>query len=145
MSEALKNAKAILAEFEIPVESAWTLEDVLGKKDADKASEVIRLVISNPDFPPMIVGKKARTDAETAKKMLKLRKTLKTFDATEGNPDYAPFWKEMIELNDYYFLLFVKDLADLDADLMAGVNELRKKETEKKATKTRKPRAKKNA
>ena len=138
MSEAVKKAKELLAEFEAPASEKWTLDDVLGKRDADKASEVIRLVVNNPDFPPMKVGDRARTDKSTANKMLTLRKTLKAFKASEGNPDYVPFWQEMLEINDYYFLLFVKDLAELDENLMDGVNELRVIDAEKKAESKRK-------
>lgn len=128
MSEAVNKTKELIASLNLASSSSWTIQDVLGKEDADKAAEIIRLVTNDEDFFPIKVGEKARTDASTAAKMLTLRNTLVSFEADEGNEDYRKFWREMKELNDYYFLQFVYDLYKMHDGLMDDVNRLRLEE-----------------
>ena len=141
MSRAKERAEELLAEYSSPINVDWTLDDVLGKRDGDKAAEIIRLVTEAEGFMPFVIQngsvvskskKKARTDVSSAKKMLSIRKTLKEFERTEANDNYVGFWEEMLEINDYYFLLFVKDLYDLDNDLMDGFNKFRREHMEGK-------------
>lgn len=141
MSEAVNKTKELIASLNLASSSSWTIQDVLEKEDANKAAEIIRLVTNDEDFFPIKVGEKARTDASTAAKMLTLRNTLVSFEADEGNEGYRKFWREMKELNDYYFLQFVYDLYKMHDGLMDDVNRLRleeksniQEEKEKKAT-----------
>lgn len=143
MSNSVARAKELLDSLNLETSKDWTIEDVIAKRDANKAAEVIRLVTTDKEFRPTKVGEKARTDKSTAKKMLELRSTLERFNDDEGSEDYRPFWKEMKEINDYYFLLFVKDLYQLDNTLMDKVNELRNREDSAKANELQDKQAKK--
>ena len=88
MSNSVERAKELLDSLNLEKPTDWTIEDVIAKRDARKAAEVIRLVTTDKSFKPTKVGEKARTDKGTAKKMLELRGILERFNDDEGNEDY---------------------------------------------------------
>lgn len=127
---AVETVRANIRKLNFKDSEDWTPAMVVA--DSDKAAEVIKLAITDKSFVEFEFksGRKLRTNVSTAKKMLTLRNTLKTFTATEENDTYAQFWKEMRDINDAYFLQFWIDLYETDENLMNTVNRLR---AEKKA------------
>ena len=112
----------------------------------DLAIYAVSLIVNAKDFPPFVIDKSGfkkgnkvfRTDVTTAKKMLAMRKELEKYNANESNAEYAPFWYDMLEINEAYFLKFFADLYALDPDLMVGVNKLRREEIARKEEANRK-------
>ena len=143
MSNSVQKAKELLDSFDFDISTNWTIEDVLAKRDAGKASEIIRLAITEKGFETTKAGEEAAVEKSVAKKMLELRAILEKLDDSEGREEYRTFWKEMKEINDYYFLLFVKDLYQTDNTLMEKVNELRNRENSIKASELHDKQAKK--
>lgn len=127
---AVETVRANLKKLNLVESDDWTPTIVVA--DADKAAEVIKVAISDKDFVEFEFrnGRKLRTNVSTAKKMLSLRGTLKTFTDTEENDTYAMFWKEMREVNDAYFLQFFIDLYETDENLMDTINRIRRERKE---------------
>lgn len=123
---AVDQVKANIKRLNLVESEDWT--PVMVVNDADKAAEVIKIAITDKSFVDFEFtdGRKVRTSASTAKKMLTIRTNLKNFTATEDNDTYAKFWKEMRDLNDAYFLQFFVDLYETDENLMDTVNRLRR-------------------
>ena len=142
--KSLDIAWAAIDAIETEDDSDLTLYDCV--HNPDLAVYAVSLVVNAKDFPPFVIDKEGfkkgnkvfRTDVTTAKRMLTMRKELEKYRANESNPEYAPFWDDMLEINEAYFLKFFADLYDLDPDLMDGVNRLRKEEAERQAEANRK-------
>lgn len=110
---------------------------VIGAKDKAKVKKGLtepKPVIDSETGEPKVdengnvVTRRAhvRTDVSTIKKMYQMRNTVKKYAATEDNDEYVDFWKEILDVQNTYFIKAAMDAYEVDESVIDHINELRK-------------------